>query len=94
MNTYIIELQSDTPPRVFIGDSVAGGQVVAIKDNTPSLVDAKWLMNATGLSRGHINDKLRHIAQGTAGKRLYNRVQALTMLANDKETKKGRPRKY
>ena len=94
MNTYIIELQSDTPSRVFIGDSVAGGQVVAIKDNTPSLVDTKWLTNATGLSRTQINNKLRTIAQGTSGKRLYNRVQALTMLNNDKEQRKGRPRKY
>ena len=93
MNTYIIELQSDTPPRVFVGDSVAGGQVVAIKDTSPALVDTKWLISETGLSRSQINDKLRHIAQGTVGKRLYPRVQALQMLSKDREVKKGRPRK-
>lgn len=91
MNRYSIEILSDTPPRLFVGDVVAGGQVVAIKSDEPDTVSASWLSDKTGLSKSTITAKLANIAQGTNGKKMYSRLQALTMLKNDKQ--KGRPRK-
>lgn len=92
MNRYSIEILSDAPPRLFIGDSVAGGQVVAIKSDEPDNVSASWLSDKTGLSKSTITAKLSSIAQGTEGKKFYPRLQALHLLGGDK-TKKGRPRK-
>lgn len=93
MNRYCIEILSDTPPRLFIGDVVAGGQVVAIKSDEPDTVSASWLSDKTGLSKSTITAKLANIAQGTNGKKMYSRLQALTILKNDKQKQKGRPRK-
>lgn len=92
MNRYCIEILSDTPPRLFIGDVVAGGQVVAIKSDEPDTVSASWLSDKTGLSKSTITAKLSAIAQGTDGKKMYSRLQALHLLSGDKG-KKGRPRK-
>lgn len=91
MNKYSIEILADAPPRVFIGDSLAGGQVVAIKSNEPEFVSAKWLSEKTGLSKPTIIDRLRSIAQGS-GKFTYPRMTALSILQSG-EIKKGRPRK-
>lgn len=92
MNRYSIEILSDTPPRLFIGDVVAGGQVVAIKSDEPDTVSASWLSDKTGLSKSTITAKLATIAQGTDGKKMYSRLTALHLLSGDKG-KKGRPRK-
>lgn len=92
MNRYCIEILSDTPPKLFIGDSVAGGQVVAIKSDEPDTVSASWLSEKTGLSKSTITAKLGTIAQGTDGKKMYARLPALHLLSGDKG-KKGRPRK-
>lgn len=92
MNRYSIEILSDAPPRLFIGDVVAGGQVVAIKSDEPDTVSASWLSEKTGLSKSTITAKLSSIAQGTDGKKMYARLQALHLLSGDKG-KKGRPRK-
>lgn len=91
MNRYCIEILSDTPPRLFIGDSVAGGQVVAIKSDEPDTVSASWLSEKTGLSKSTITAKLASIAQGS-GKKMYARQTALQMLGSTKQ-RMGRPRK-
>lgn len=90
MNKYSIEILAETPPRLFIGDSLAGGQVIAIKSNEPDFVSTSWLAQKTGLSKSTITDRLKSIAQGT-GKFTYPRLVALQMLQGEK--RKGRPRK-
>lgn len=91
MNRYSIEILSDTPPKLFIGDSVAGGQVVAIKSDEPDAVSASWLAEKTGLSKSTITAKLAEIGQGN-GKKMYARQAALHIL-QDTKPKLGRPRK-
>lgn len=92
MNRYLIEITSEQPPRLAIGDNVAGGQVIGIKSNDPDVVSVTWLASRTGLSKSTILDKLAGIAQGTNGKKIYPRLQALQML-KDNKAKTGRPRK-
>lgn len=91
MQKYIIEIISPTPPQVHIGDKIVGGEIIAIKSNEPEFVSAKWLNEKTGLSKTTIVNKLRNIAQGSNGKFIYPRIQALALLQNDK-VKRGRPR--
>lgn len=93
MNRYCIEIVADVPPRVYIGDSIAGGKVVAIKDDSPQMVTTKWLVERYGLSANTIADKLSAIAQGTVGKRLYPRLQAIAILDGENQRKVGRKRK-
>ena len=93
MNKYSIEIVSDAPPRLFIGDSIAGGKVIAIKDDNPSLVTVSWLAERYGLSANTIGAKLSSIAQGTSGKRLYPRLQAMAILDSENQRKVGRKRK-
>lgn len=91
MNRYSIEILSNTPPQIFVGARLAGGEVVAIKSDEPDFVGTSWLAEKTGFSKSHIADKLKTIAQGN-GKFTYPRLQALQILKDDKP-KKGRPRK-
>lgn len=91
MNKYCIEILASAPPRVYIGDNVAGGKVVAIKSDDPELVSTTWLSEKFGLSKSLIVRKLRPISQGN-GKFLYPRDAAVQMLEDDK-VKRGRPRK-
>lgn len=91
MNKYSIEILSDRPPQIFLGEMLAGGQVVAIKSDEPDFVSTAWLADKTGLSKSSITDKLKSIAQGS-GKFVYPRLIALQML-QDRGKPKGRPRK-
>lgn len=93
MNRYCIEIIADSPPRLFVGDKIAGGQVVGVRSDEPDSVSASWLANKTGLSKSTITNKLTTIAQGGDGKRIYPRMQALQLLIDDKSLRKGRPRK-
>ena len=93
MDKYSIEIISDSPPRIFVGDHIAGGKVVAIKDDNPPLVTMCWLTDRYSLSANTIAAKLESIAQGTTGKRLYPRQQAVAILNGDLTRKLGRKRK-
>lgn len=90
MNKYSIEIVSETPPRLFIGDSIAGGKVVAIKSDEPEFVSTAWLANKTGLSKSTITDKLKTLAIGE-GKFTYPRTQALQLLQHGTK-QRGRKR--
>lgn len=91
-NKYTIEIMADAPPRLCIGDDIAGGRVVAIaSDQLPDIVSATWLADRFGISKGTVTRKLAQINIGTAGKHAYHREQAVLLLT-DKNRKRGRPR--
>lgn len=90
---YLIRIRSDQPPRVFLGDNVAGGEVVAVVDDNPVMVDIAWLLlRFPAMSRDTIRARLADIKQGTGKKCMYDRVQAMSLLAA-KPKRRGRPRK-
>lgn len=92
MANYLIEIVADSPPQLFVGDKIKNGQVVAIKCNDPEFVSVAWLVEATGLSRQTIIDKLKGFESGS-GKFIYQRATALSVLQNTKK-RRGRPRKH
>lgn len=90
---YTIEIVADAPPRLCLGDVLAGGQIVGIKsaNDEPGHVGAKWLANYTGLSVSTITRKCASLNIGTDGKHSYPREQALALL-NQRAARRGRPR--
>lgn len=90
---YTIEILADTPPRLCLGDQLAGGQIVAIAcaNDEPDKVSATWLAKRLNISKSTVTNRCQTINQGTIGKALYDREQAITLLTS-KEKRRGRPR--
>lgn len=56
---YIITVESETPPRICLGDSIYGATVIALeKEQYPDLVDLAWLTKRFPLSRSVLSQKL------------------------------------
>ena len=51
-NRYTIEIIVDAPPRLCLGDVIAGGQIVGINcaNDEPDIVSAAWLADKLTLS--------------------------------------------
>lgn len=88
---YTIIIESSKPPDIMLGQSIGGGKVIELKQNSLELVTASDLAKKYNLSVDTIRRKLEHINQGTAGKSLYNPIQAGEIL-KELERKKGRKR--
>lgn len=80
MPVFTIQIESERPPRAFIGDQVLGGRIKAISESGSNLATAKELANEYNLSTSTVRSKLEQIRQGTTGKALYDRQQAALIL--------------
>ena len=80
MPVFTIQIESERPPRVFIGDRVLGGEIKSISASGSNLATAKELANEYNLSTSTVRSKLALIREGTAGKALYDRKQAAMIL--------------
>lgn len=84
MGKYIVVVESDKPPQIFIHDDVPNiGKVLEIKaEEIPNRVTAAWLMDRYSLSRKLIIDELRPFNKGTDGKHLYDPNEVIPILEN------------
>ncbi|EHU1297196.1 hypothetical protein KWD61_17145 [Acinetobacter baumannii] len=84
MGKYIVVVESDKPPQIFIHDDVPNiGKVLEIKaEEIPNRVTAAWLMDRYSLSRKLIIDELRPFNKGTNGKHLYDPNEVIPILEN------------
>ncbi|MEN8344758.1 hypothetical protein ABFP03_06545 [Acinetobacter baumannii] len=84
MGKYIVVVESDKPPQIFIHDDVPNiGKVLEIKaEEIPNRVPASWLMERYSLSRKLIIDELRPFNKGTDGKHLYDPNEVIPILEN------------
>ncbi len=90
---YTIEVESENPPTILIGQNLFGGKVTALKmENIPKLVTVGWLSERYGLSRTTIIKKLESHQQGSEGKYLYDSQVALVVLSNVYKSKRGAKR--
>ena len=89
MKRYIITVEAETPPAVMLGERVAGGVVVELKQHD-ALATAAQLAAYYGVTTKTIREKLADINQGTSGKALYdpNRAAEIMRTVN----KRGRKR--
>ena len=92
-NRYTIEIIADAPPRLCLGDVIAGDQIVGINcaNDEPDIVSAAWLADKLTLSKSTIVNRCININIGTNGKHLYNREQAIALLTTS-APKRGRRR--
>ena len=91
---YIITVESETPPRICLGDSIYGATVIALeKEQYPDLVDLAWLTKRFPLSRCTLSQKLELFNLGSEGKKLNDPNVVIPFLKTDLKRRVGRPRK-
>lgn len=92
MGKYIVVVESDKPPQIFVHDDVPNvGKVLEIKaEEIPNRVTAAWLMERYSLSRKTIIDELRPFNLGGDGKHLYNPTIVMPILDNLNKAKAQR----
>jgi hypothetical protein len=71
MKKYIITVEADTPPEIMLGQRIAGGVVIELKQDN-GLATAAQLASRYNVSAKTIRSKLSGINQGTTGKALYD----------------------
>ena len=89
---YTITVESDTPPKILLGQNLGGAIVTKLEQEKQVLVSAAELAKAYNLSAGTIREKLASIDQGTGGKCLYNPELARQILTRNETNKRGRKR--
>jgi len=92
MGKYIVVVESDKPPQIYVHDDVPNvGRVLEIKaEEIPNRVTAAWLMERYSLSRKTIIDELRAFNLGGDGKHLYNPATVMPILDNLNKAKTQR----
>ena len=70
---YIITIESESPPKICLGDSIHGATVIALEiEQYPDLVDLAWLTKRFPMSRETLSQKLELFNVGSSGKKLYD----------------------
>ncbi|CAI3122482.1 hypothetical protein MWMV4_MWMV4_03599 [Acinetobacter baumannii] len=84
MGKYIVVVEAEKPPQVFIHEFIPNvGKVIEMKaEEIPNRVTAAWLMDRYSLSRKLIIDELRPFNKGTDGKHLYDPNEVIPILEN------------
>lgn len=91
---YIITVESESPPRICLGDKIYGAEVVSLEvEQFPDLVDLAWLTKRFPLSRQTIAAKLEVLNLGGPRKKLYDPNVVIPFLKTDFKSRCGRPRK-
>lgn len=91
---YIITLESDSPPRICLGDKIYGATVIALEtEQYPDLVDLAWLTKRFPMSREALSQKLELFNVGSTGKKFYDPNIVIPFLKMNIKNRRGRPRK-
>lgn len=92
MGKYIVVVEAEKPPQVFIHEIIPNvGKVIEMKaEEIPNRVPASWLMERYNLSRKTIIDELRAFNLGSDGKHLYNPGTVMPILDNLSKAKAQR----
>ncbi|MDV2439695.1 hypothetical protein QR665_09455 [Acinetobacter gerneri] len=90
---YIITVESDTPPKVMLGQSIFGGEVVGLTmEKIPTLVSVAWLVEKYGMTKATIIKRLDGFNQGSDGKFMYDSKTAIAILSQSPKSKRGAKR--
>lgn len=96
MGKYIVVIESEKPPQIFLGDNFAGGKIIELKaEELPHRVTAAWLAQRFNLSRKTIIEKVGLLNKGDQNKHLYDPKEVMPLLENLQITasKRGARRK-
>lgn len=89
---YTITVESDTPPKILLGQNLGGAIVTKLEQEKLELVSAAELAKLYNLSVPTIRERLMQINQGTGGKHMYNPELARQILTRNESNKRGRKR--
>jgi len=90
---YIITVESESPPKICLGDSIYGATVIAVEvEQYPDLVDLAWLMKRFPLSRQALSKRLEIFNMGVGRKKLYDPNIVIPFLKTKLKNRRGRPR--
>ena len=91
---YIITVESETPPKICLGDSIHGATVISLEtEQYPDLVDLGWLVKRFPVSRDYLSSQLELFNVGSRGKNLYDPNIVIPFLKIEMKNRRGRPRK-
>ena len=91
---YIITIESESPPKICLGDSIHGATVIALEiEQYPDLVDLAWLTKRMPMSRDTLSRQLELFNIGSTGKNLYDPNIVIPFLKMNMKNRRGRPRK-
>lgn len=91
---YIITVESESPPKICLGDSIYGAIVIALEvEQYPDLVDLSWLSKRFPISRQALTKRLDIFNIGSARKKLYDPNIVVPFLKVELKNRRGRPRK-
>lgn len=80
---YIIVVENEFPPRLYLGDEIAGRKIFELKsEELPRRVDAAWLLKRYSLSRKSLIEHLRVFNKGNEDKHLYDPNEVIPILDN------------
>lgn len=84
MNKYIMVVESETPPQVFLHDHIPNvGKIIELKaEQFPNRVTAAWLAERFNLSRKTIIEKVGMYNKGDDNKHLYDPHEVIPILEN------------
>lgn len=84
MNKYIMVVESETPPQVFLHDHIPNvGKIIELKaEQFPNRVTAAWLAERFNLSRKTIIEKVGMYNKGGDNKHLYDPHEVIPILEN------------
>lgn len=90
---YIITVESETPPRICLGDTIYGATVISLEvEQYPDLVDLAWLAKRFRMSRDAISAKIDSFNVGSPRKKLYDPNIVIPLLKINIKNRRGRPR--
>ena len=89
---YTITVESDTPPKILLGQNLGGAIVTKLEQEKQELISAAELAKLYNLSISTVRAKLIAINQGTSGKHMYNPELARQILTRNETNKRGRKR--
>lgn len=91
---YIITVESESPPKICLGNKIHGATVVALEtEQYPDLVDLTWLTKRFPMSRDTLSRQLELFNIGSTGKNLYDPNIVIPFLKMNMKNRRGRPRK-
>lgn len=84
MNKYIMVVESETPPQVFLHDHIPNvGKIIELKaEQFPNRVTAAWLAERFNLSRKTIIERVGIFNKGDENKHLYDPDEVIPVLEN------------
>lgn len=91
---YLITIESDSPPKICLRDSIYGATVIALEtEQYPDLVDLAWLTKRFPTSRESLSTQLELFNIGSVEKNLYDPNIVIPFLKMNMKNRRGKPRK-